>query len=50
METDQFLFMDSVTTNLERPNHTTQRMRASRLAQFQPDGHWRLVPTADGDR
>jgi hypothetical protein len=29
METDQFLFMDSVTTNIERPNHMLQRTRPS---------------------
>ena len=30
METDQFLFMDSATTNIERPNHALQRTRRER--------------------
>ena len=32
------------------PNHTIQRMGASRLAQSQFRSLWRLAPTADGAR
>ncbi len=35
---------------LKQPNHTMQRMGASRLAQSQIGSQWRLAPTADGDR
>ena len=35
---------------VEQPNHTMQRMGASRLAQSQVASPWRLAPTADGDR
>jgi hypothetical protein len=35
---------------VEQPNHTMQRMGASRLAQSQIESPWRLAPTADGDR
>jgi hypothetical protein len=32
------------------PNHTIQRMEASRLYQFQFSRLWPLASTADGDR
>jgi hypothetical protein len=35
---------------VEQPNHTMQRMGASRLAQSHIESPWRLAPTADGGR
>jgi hypothetical protein len=35
---------------MEQPNHTMQRMQASRLALSQFGSRWRLAHTADGDR
>lgn len=36
--------------NGTRPNHTMQRMRASRSCQLQFERCWRLARTADGER
>ena len=41
---------DSVLWLGSRPNHTMQRMRASRLAQSQFGRPWRLARTANGER
>jgi len=36
--------------SFEMPNHTIQRMRASRLRQLQSARPWRLARTSDGYR